>query len=432
MDAKSPTSSAAELLEFMFRLGQAYLASGEQTALVGLYLRRIASAYGMRRSRVVAFSTSLFISVHDGREEYITLAGAQGQKLRLDQIADVYTLGEAAERGEMTPREGLERLNTLLRKPPRFGSVGVVVGHTILTIGVALLLMPAPRNLAAALVLGPIVGALKVFNRDRPILDAPLSVVAAMLVSFLVFLAVKQGLPVDPQYALVAPLVTFLPGAMLTFGMVELAYGDMVAGSSRLITGIVELVLLAFGLAAGAVLVGYSPENLADATTESVSAPWGLVAPWVAVLVFAIGVYLTFSAPRNSFWWMLLVLLLAFAAQQLTAGYFGKVISGFFGTLVATPLGYLIQRRFKGPPSMVTFLPSFWLLVPGAMGLLTLKRLLSSSAERGGLLDVAFVLASIALGALVGASLYKWLTERFGSWHARIGRVGRYFRRERR
>jgi uncharacterized membrane protein YjjP (DUF1212 family) len=429
MDAKTPASGAAELLEFMFRLGQAYLASGEQSALVGLYLRRIASAYGMRRSRVVAFSTSLFISVHDGREEYITLAGAQAQKLRLDQIADLYLLGEAAQRGEMTPHDGLERLNKLLREAPRFGSVGIVLGHTILTIGVALLLMPAPRNLAAAVVLGPIVGALKVFNRDRPILDAPLSVVAAMLVSVLVFLGMKKGLPVDPQYALVPPLVTFLPGAMLTFGMVELAYGDMVAGSSRLITGLVELVLLAFGLAAGAILVGYSPENLADATLESVPAPWDLIAPWAAVLVFAIGVYFTFSAPRNSFWWMLLVLVLAFAAQQLTAGYFGKEVSGFFGTLVATPLGYLIQRRFKGPPSMVTFLPSFWLLVPGAMGLLAFNRLLSSSEGQGGLIDVAFALTSIALGALVGASLYNWLSERFGSWQARFARVGRYFRR---
>jgi uncharacterized membrane protein YjjB (DUF3815 family) len=256
-------------------------------------------------------------------------------------------------------------------------------------------------------------------------------VVAAALVSVLVFLAVKHGLPVDPQYALVPPLVTFLPGAMLTFGMVELAYGDMVSGSSRLITGIVQLVLLAFGLTAGAVLVGYSPENLVDATQESVAAPWALLAPWAGVAVFWVGVYLTFSAPRNSLWWMLLVLLLAFAAQHLAAGFFGKEISGFFGTLVATPLGYLIQKRFKGPPAMVTFLPSFWLLVPGALGLLSVKRLLSDPARIDGLMSVAFALASIALGTLVGASLYKWLTERSDWWQLQIGRVGQYFRRER-
>jgi uncharacterized membrane protein YjjP (DUF1212 family) len=429
MNADSPPRDTGALLEFLVRLGQAYLASGEQTALVELYLRRVASACGMCRSRVVALSTALFITVHDGRDEHVTLAGAPTQVLRLDQIAEVYTLGESAQHGKVTPHQGLERLTQLLRQAPRFGPVVVVVGHAILSVGVAMVLMPALRNLAAAALLGAVVGAVKAFNRDRPVLDAPLSVVSAGFVSLLVFLAMKYGLPVDPQYALVPPLVTFLPGAMLTFGMVELAYGDMVSGSSRLITGVVELVLLAFGLAAGAVVVGYSPENLVDATFESVAAPWDVVAPWVGVVVFWIGVYLTFSAPRNSLWWMLLVLLVAFAAQHLTAGLLGKETSGFFGTLVATPLGYLIQKRLKGPPSMVTFLPSFWLLVPGALGLLTVKRLLSDPARLDGLMSVAFALASIALGTLVGASLYKWLDERLGVLQGQLDRVGRSFRR---
>jgi uncharacterized membrane protein YjjP (DUF1212 family) len=430
MEVESAATGTGELLEFLYRLGQAYVASGEQTAQVELYLRRIAAAYGMRRARVVAFPTALFIAIHDGSEERVTLAPAPTEALRLDQIADVYTLGEAAERGEIAPREGVDRLTELLRQPPRFGPAVVVLGHTILTVGVALVLMPALTNLAAAAVLGAVVGVLKALNRDRPILDAPLSVVSAALVSVLVFLAVKHGLPVDPQYALVPPLVTFLPGAMLTFGMVELAYGDMVSGSSRLITGIVELVLLAFGLAAGAILVGYSPANLTDAVTERVAQPWASAAPWVGVVVFWIGVYLTFSAPRNSLWWMLVVLVFAFAAQQLAAGHFDKKFSGFFGTLVATPLGYLIQKGFKGPPSMVTFLPSFWLLVPGAMGLLAVKQLLKDPTGLDGMISVAFVLASIALGTLVGASLYKWLAEQVDRWRLQLGRTGRSMGRE--
>jgi uncharacterized membrane protein YjjP (DUF1212 family) len=429
MADESPTTDTSAVLEFMYRLGQAYLASGEQTALVELFLRRMASAYGMRRSRVVAFPTALFVSVHDGTGERVTLAEGPTQNLRLDQIADVYTLGDAAQQAQLVPGEGLKRLAEILRKSPRFGPVGMVAGHTTLTVGLAIVLRPTPTNLAAAAILGAVVGVLKVFNRDRPILSAPLSVVAAALVSLLVFLGVKHGLPVDPQYALIPPLVSFLPGAMLTFGMVELAYGDMVSGSSRLITGLVVLVLLAFGLAAGAVVVGYSSENLTDVAAEFVKGPWALAAPWVGVVVFGVGVFFTFSAPRNSFWWMLLVLLLAFAAQQLTADVFGKAISGFFGMLLATPLGYLIQKRFRGPPSMVTFLPAFWLLVPGALGLLTVKRLLSEPARLDGVIDVAATLTSIALGTLVGASLYKWLTETFGWWQLQIGRVGTYFRR---
>jgi uncharacterized membrane protein YjjB (DUF3815 family) len=264
-------------------------------------------------------------------------------------------------------------------------------------------------------------------NRNRAVLAVPLPVVAAALVSALVFLAVKHGFAVDPLHALIPPLVTFLPGAMLTLGMVELAYGDMVSGSSRIMTGIVQLVLLAFGLVAGAAAVGYRPENMAAVANEAIAAPW---LPWAGVAVFCIGAFLHFSAPRDSFWWMLFVLLLAYAAQQASIGMFGSEISGFFGMLVATPLGYLIQLRFRGPPAMVTFLPTFWLLVPGALGLMSVKQILSDrAAGLDGLIAVSFVFASIALGTLMGASLYKWLTERFGWWQLQLGRVGSYFRR---
>ena len=127
---------------------------------------------------------------------------------------------------------------------------------------------------------------------------------------------------------------------------------------------------------------------------------------------------------------MILVLLMAFTAQRLAVGMFGSEISGFFGTLVATPLGYLIQLRFSGPPAAVTFLPSFWLLVPGALGLLSVTRMLSDRAAGiDGLVTVMFVITSIALGTLVGASLYRGLTETFGAWQLQMGRVGSYFRR---
>jgi uncharacterized membrane protein YjjP (DUF1212 family) len=427
MENESPQVDTGALLEFMLRLGQAFLACGEQTAKVELILRRMASAYGIRRSRVVTFPTAIFISLQDRVEERVTLAEGPAQTLRLDQIADVYELGEAAQRGEVAPHDGLERLTEILRKTARFGVAGIVVGHTILSVGVSMVLVPSLTYVAVAALLGAIVGALKALNRNQPVLAVPLPVVAAGVVSVLVFLAVKYGLPVDPLHALVPPLVSFLPGGMLTLGMVELVYGDMVSGSSRLITGFVQLVLLAFGLAAGAVLVGISYDGLIEAAGELDKVAW---APWLGVVVFGLGVYLHFSAPRNSFWWMLLVLLLTFATQRVAAVFFGKEISGFFGMLVATPLGYLIQLRFKGPPAMVTFLPSFWLLVPGALGLLSLKHMLSDHAAGvEGLIVAVFALVSIALGTLMGAALYKWLTEMFGAWQLQIGRVGSYVRR---
>lgn len=425
--AAAPDVDTKDLLEFLYRMGQAYLACGEQTAKVELLLRRMATAYGMRNARVVAFPTAVFISLHDNTGEKVTLAECETQLLRLDQMADFYALGEAAQTGKLIPREGLDRLAAIRRQKPRFGNLGFIAGHTILSAGLASVLMPTAYNLAAACVLGFIVALLKLFNRGASVMSVPLPVIAATTVSALVFLAIRYGLPVDPLHALVPPLVTFLPGSMLTLGMVELAYGDMVSGSSRLITGFVQLILLAFGLGIGATLTGYTPEDLVYSATHYAHMPF---AGWAGVLVFGVGVYLHFSAPRNSFLWLMLVLFLAFGAQRIATTLFGSEISGFFGTLVATPLGYLIQLRFKGPPAAVTFLPSFWLLVPGALGLLSVTRMMSNrAAGLDGIITVIFVIASIALGTLVGASLYRGITEAFGAWQLQLGRVETFFRR---
>ncbi len=408
MKSKTSPADTEALLEFMLQLGQAYLACGEQTAEVERFLRRIAMARGLKRPRVVAFPTAIFIAIHDGEAEHVTLSEGATLRLRLDQIAAVYTLGEEAQRGGVAPQEGIERIDEIARQKPRFGRVGVVLGHAILTAGLAIVLMPSQMNIAVAAVLGLIVGALKVFNRDQPILSAPLSVVAAMLVSTLVFLGVYQGLAIDPVYALVPPLVTFLPGAMLAFGLVELAGGDMVSGSSRLITGFVQLILLAFGLTAGALLIGYRPDNLLDGQREVIVPLWTSL---VGVVVFGVGVFVHHSAPRGSLPWMLLVLFTAFAGQRIAAGTIGPEISGFFGMMGATLLGNLIQNRLNGPPSMVTFLPSFWLLVPGVLGLISIKRILTNTAGIDGVATVVFTFTAIALGTLVGESLYKWLAK---------------------
>jgi uncharacterized membrane protein YjjP (DUF1212 family)/uncharacterized membrane protein YjjB (DUF3815 family) len=429
MSAQSPAVEADTLLEFLFRLGQAYLACGEQTAKVELILRRIATARGARRARVVLFPTAVFISLHDGEQERVTLAEGPTDSLRLDQIAEVYELGIAAQRGEVSPEAGLERLTAIRKRRPQFGWAGVIGGHAVLSAGVSLVLAPSVANVLTAAVLGIIVGVMKALNQNRALFAVPVPVVAAGLVSSLVFLAMRQGLPLDPLHVLIPPLVTFLPGGMLTLGMVELAYGDMVSGSSRLITGFVQLILLAFGLVAGAVLIGYTPDNLLDASSKLITLPW---VPWIGVVVFGFGVYLHFSAPPSSFGWMLPVLLLTFATQQIAALSFGTGVSGFFGMLVATPLSYLIHMRFKGPAAMVTFLPCFWLLVPGALGLLSLKRMLNDrDAGIDGMISVVIVFTSIALGTLMGASLYKWLTETFGRWQLQIGRAGNYLRRKR-
>jgi uncharacterized membrane protein YjjB (DUF3815 family) len=277
----------------------------------------------------------------------------------------------------------------------------------VLTAGLALLLQPTAWGLTAAFALGLLVGLLKLPRFATLELIFPIA--AAFAVATVVFGVSHIGdLGDNPLRVLIPPLATFIPGGLLATAVVELATGHMVAGSSRLVMGLVQLGLLALGIVAAATLVGVETGALTDDPLNQL----GWWARWVGVPLLALGLYLHFSAPLRSLPWILVVLAVAYAAQTLSAAAFGGTLSGFFGAVAMTPVVLWIDRRSGGPPSLVLFQPAFWLLVPGALGLIGLTELAGASRALGSE-DVGTALAavaSVALGVLVGTAAFQTAT----------------------
>ena len=117
----------------------------------------------------------------------------------------------------------------------------------------------------------------------------------------------------------------------------------------------------------------------------------------------------TCPRPARSVPWMLVIMLAAYAGQVAGAALFGALLSGFFGALAMTPLALWVETLRNGPPKLVTFLPGFWLLVPGAAGLIGVTELLSDSHLLGAqaVVDSLVTVTSIALGVLIGTAVYR-------------------------
>ena len=110
----------------------------------------------------------------------------------------------------------------------------------------------------------------------------------------------------------------------------------------------------------------------------------GAIAPWIGVLIFGIGVLLSYSGRPGSLGWMLLVLYVAFAGQVIGGLLFGSSLSAFVGAAVMTPVAVFVATQRTGPPTLVTFLPAFWLLVPGAIALVGVTQVMGEAAGRRG------------------------------------------------
>jgi uncharacterized membrane protein YjjB (DUF3815 family) len=158
-------------------------------------------------------------------------------------------------------------------------------------------------------------------------------------------------------------------------------------------------------------LVGIPAVTVAETQTSVI----GAIAPWIGVLIFGVGVLLSYSGRPGSLGWMLLVLYVAYAGQVLGGLLFGSSLSAFVGAVVMTPVAVFVATQRTGPPTLVTFLPAFWLLVPGAIALVGVTQVMGEARVDGvsSILNAGVTIVSIALGVVLGLGLGDWVTRAF-------------------
>jgi uncharacterized membrane protein YjjB (DUF3815 family) len=225
-------------------------------------------------------------------------------------------------------------------------------------------------------------------------------VVSALAVTLAVFLLARAGLDIDPYTPVIAALVTFLPGALLTTAVIELATGQMMSGAGRLAQGVTRLVLLAIGIIAAGQLVGVPATTAGGLSTPILRT----IVPWLGVAIFGVGVVLAYSARPSSLRWIVLILYVAYAGQLLGGLLLGSQLSAFAGAFLMTPVAMLAARQRSGPPTLVTFLPAFWLLVPGAISLAGVTAYLGEDRVEGttSLVSAGSTMIAITFGVLLG------------------------------
>lgn len=392
---------APGLYEFVLEAGRALSLAGAPVGETQDRLVRIAAAGGAADVRVIAMPTALVIALDHAGPATIESVPQLTGTLRLDQISVVYEVVRLAERGALLPVEGTRRLRAMRVSPPRHGRLVTVLGHVGMTVGLCLLLRPTPRDLLLAAGLGALVGAVRLLAHAVLV-----PVFCATVVSALTFVAVKHGVADPGLRTLIAPLVAFLPGGVLATATIELASGDMVAGAGRLVFGGLQLLLLTAGIVGGVALAGLPGEEVLRDNPGNLLGWW---APWLGVALFGVSVALYFSAPSGALPWLMVVLLAAWLGQLAGERLLGANGSGFVGALVMTPVAVAVSRLRSGPPAQVTFLPAFWLLTPGAVGLIGVASSLAGGAGLENLVPPLASILGIALGVLCGTSVYNGL-----------------------
>jgi uncharacterized membrane protein YjjP (DUF1212 family) len=387
----------AEVAVMLRELGIALLEVEQPTQLVAGRLINIGAHYTSEKIRVVTLPTALVVQVGSVAYE---VEVSNRSTLQLDLAGRIDDIADLASVGAITPADAITAVSAARTMRPRFGLIVTTIGYAITSVGFGMVINPTWAALPGYLFLGLVVGAVVQLGRPFPALNPILPTLSAMFVTMLATWFVADAANDGLLRVISPPLVAMLPGMSLTIGSMELASSEIVAGATRLVYGVTQLMLLVFGVALGMHVAG-------RVTAQQPSPQMGYWALYAAIVVVAVGLYVYLSAPRGSLIWLMAAIGVALVGQQVGGLELPAAYSGVVGAFLVVPFAMLASRIKSSPSAIVMMLASFWALVPGALSFVSMSEAATDGAGRVATLGTTVAAVfSIALGTLAGFSVF--------------------------
>jgi uncharacterized membrane protein YjjP (DUF1212 family) len=395
---------------FLGLTARAYAAVDEVPARIEEGIATLAEKLGFHAD-TNATATAILLSVSKGERQWTQVIRLQLGVPDYSGSVALHRILVRVLRGEITPDDAADRLTKLLEYRRRRSGWLTVLASALLSASAGLLLHAERTELALAIAMGAVVGAVHWALRSRPHL-APLAPVAlAALASAVAFGVEKVGLgDVRPMTMLVASLVMLLPGWRLTVAMTELAQGHWTSGSGRFMAAITTLLLLIVG-----VVVGQQAVESTDSATLVLPSLTSLPT-WVRVLSpLAAGLSMTvlFNARLKDAIWITVICIVTSFAAYLAGLHMGTTASAFVGAFTAMTAGTMLARWLRLPYPVLQQ-PATVLLVPGSIGFMSMGSLVSrnvNAAVQTGF-QMLFVALTLAIGAMAAQVVLRPITAR--------------------
>ncbi len=409
--ADDPTSGSEQeivptmLAEIATALGRCTYPVSQSRVLV----EKAADAYGYK-SGVIALLPTLSI-VGNRQTGGIAMQELTGS-YRFDQIASAQAEVAVACSGTKPPEDVLRSLRAIPNQTPLFPTWLRILGYGATALGFACLFQMTFQSLAIAAMLGILVGVALLWGNPGRQVSALMPVVLTFASAVVVsVVAVWANIP-DPARLAVIPVLALIPGAALATSVIELFSGDMTAGSSRLIYAIMLLLSITFAFTLAVQLVGAGENGLTDVTAQT-APPWVV---WLGVVIFGLGYSLFYCTPLNLWIPTLTLLVFSHLVLNLCQTVMTPPLSAGVTIALALIVAWVLNDRTgTGPVSLVLFLPTFWMIVPGSTGFVALTGVVEKNQDLSDLgLQVALTVVSMSVGIMIASLIYPHLQKRVG------------------
>ena len=241
----------ADALETAVFAGNILLESGAEIFRVEETVLRIAKAYGVQSCNTFVLSSGLFTTAGGPREEYFAqVRHIPLRAVRLDKVELVNQLSREIVEGKHTVEEAYAALQEIANRPKkdkrlRTLACGLGAGSFCYFFGGTIM------DCLAALCCGLVLHLYLLLLEGKKLSKITTNVTAAAVSTLCAILACQVGLGQNLNPVIIGSIIPLVPGVSFTNAIRDIADGDYIAGSVRLL----DALLIAFCIAGGVGIV---------------------------------------------------------------------------------------------------------------------------------------------------------------------------------
>ncbi|WP_053334349.1 threonine/serine ThrE exporter family protein [Gemmatimonas phototrophica] len=411
LDRRPPTGAVesaefAAARRFILQLARQLHQHGTPAHRLEATLSVLAQQLGVQ-AEFFSTPTSIMVGIGDLEQQRVHLLRVEPGQPNLGHLSQLGAITRQVMDGEITPAEGLRRIEVMDAQPPVYPEWLVMVAFVLSSAAIACFLKVRAGDVLVASLLGLVTAITSILASRSENTRHVTEPLAAFVVSALAF-TLDGVLRTRTGYATsLAGLAVLLPGLTFTVALTELSTRHLASGTARLSGAIVTFLGLGFGLALGAKAGGVAGEALRDvfpmlagALPRSVLPVW---AEWAGLVVAPLAFTVLLSARPTDAPLIVMACAAAYVTSKLAGAAVGEELGAFLGAFVVSAGSTLLARARRGV-AMVTQVPGLLILVPGSIGFRSMTSLLGQEVETGIQTGfrVAIVGISLAAGLLAG------------------------------
>jgi uncharacterized membrane protein YjjP (DUF1212 family) len=379
---------------FILRLGRALHTSGYAAHRLEEALELASDQLGLE-AQFFSTPTSIMASFGPQDDQRTFMIRVDPGQSDLGKLAGVDLVTREVLNQQITPGEGIARIDQIEIAPPRYGPVLQTIAFGVASGSASRFLGGGWHEIVASSAIGIAIGAVALIARRHATLERVFELLAAFIASLLAAAIATTGFTVSVFLVTLSGVIVLIPGLALTTAMTELSTRHLASGTARFMGALVLLLGIAFGIALGA-----KTAALAIGTPHSsavVPLPeWTLL---LSLLISPLGFAVLLKAERRDIPWIVAAGIVAFAGARVGSNALGPELGAFVGGVTAG-VGSNWYARLTNRPSQITLVPGLLLLVPGSVGLSSLASLLDRNVTVG--IENAFQTVLIAVSLVAG------------------------------